>query len=411
MSVNEDFANVDFTTALRSLTMKEIEQAVPPHTFRTVEKRSRSKLEEAAHCLSDCDRTSLTNAAASKRRRIQEDERDFVMHPESTSHAAFDSHFFETVPEERRQECISAFIDATGSQALSRISCAVCAGTFFSSDVQKMLVTDLREMNKLVPAKPHPSQVLTQAMLLHRGTHSFTTVSGIDSHANVCSSCASSLHNNVTPALSLANGMWIGDVPLVLRLLTLPERILVARYFPAAYIVKLYPMKKGARTWSIHGFHSGLRGNVSTYRLNTDDIVSMTDSQIMPPHSEILAATIGVTFVGPRNLPQKTMPGFLYVNRNRIHDALLWLKQNNPIYRDILISSDRLQKLPLNSVLSEIIVTTKHSDDSARLAEERDGYVPEDSDSDECLDDDDEWTDDGDVNMDPSSPDCGACVL
>lgn len=76
------------------------------------------------------------------------------------------------------------------------------------------------------------------------------------------------------------------------------------------------PMKTGARSWLIHGFHSGLRGNVSTYRLNTDDIVSMTDSQIMPPPSTILAATIGVTFVGPRNLPQKTMPSFLYLNRN-----------------------------------------------------------------------------------------------
>lgn len=41
-----------------------------------------------------------------------------------------------------------------------------------------------------------------------------------------------------------------------------------------------------------------------------DDIVHMTDTQTMPP-SSILAATIGVTFVGPQNLPQKTMLGFL----------------------------------------------------------------------------------------------------
>lgn len=73
-------------------------------------------------------------------------------------------------------------------------------------------------------------------------------------------------------------------------------------------------MNKGACTWSLHGFHSSLRGNVSTYHLNTDDIVSMTDSQIMPPPSDILVATIGVMFVGPRNLPQKTMPAFLHVN-------------------------------------------------------------------------------------------------
>ena len=100
----------------------------------------------------------------------------------------------------------------------------------------------------------------------------------------------------------------------------------------------------------------------------------MNDSQIMPPPSTILAATIGITFVGPRNLPQKTMPGFLYINHNRVHDALYWLKHNNPIYRDIIILSSRLENLPMNEVLTEIMVMTKHSDDSAQLAEERDRY-------------------------------------
>ncbi|KAH9028292.1 hypothetical protein EDB85DRAFT_1816803, partial [Lactarius pseudohatsudake] len=86
--------------------------------------------------------------------------------------------------------------------------------------------------------------------------------------------------------------MWVGAVPGELKILTLPERILVARHFPAAYIVKLYPKQKGARCWSAKGLQSGLRGNISTYRLNTDDIVKMTDAQIMPPKSSILAATI-----------------------------------------------------------------------------------------------------------------------
>ncbi|KAH9073594.1 hypothetical protein EDB83DRAFT_2172053, partial [Lactarius deliciosus] len=66
----------------------------------------------------------------------------------------------------------------------------------------------------------------------------------------------------------------------------------------------------------------------------------MTDTQIMPPSASILTATIGVTFVGPKNLPEKTMPGFLCVNCARVHVALLWLKENNPLYWDIIISLD-----------------------------------------------------------------------
>ena len=180
--------------------------------------------------------------------------------------------------------------------------------------------------------------------------------------------------------MSLVNGMWIGEVPLELKILTLPERILVARFFPAAYIFKLYPKKKGARSWSTTGLHSALRGNVSTYRLNTDQIALLASNHIMPQSPTILAATIGVTFVGPRNIPQKTMPGFLRVNRTRVRMALDWLKENNPFYEHITISVERLDALPEDDIPEEIVNLVKFSDDTRLLAEEQDGYVPSDPD-------------------------------
>ncbi|KAH9000485.1 hypothetical protein EDB92DRAFT_1831586 [Lactarius akahatsu] len=73
-------------------------------------------------------------------------------------------------------------------------------------------------------------------MLLERNNNSLGRYENGTPFANVCGSC--------TPALSLANGLWIGDVPPLLNILTLPEQILIARYFPAAYIVKLYPKKR-----------------------------------------------------------------------------------------------------------------------------------------------------------------------
>ncbi|KAH9022939.1 hypothetical protein EDB85DRAFT_1894966 [Lactarius pseudohatsudake] len=80
------------------------------------------------------------------------------------------------------------------------------------------------------------------------------------------------------------------------------------------------------------GLHSGLRGNVSTYRLNTEDIAKMADGQIMPPSPSILAATISVTLLAQRTYRKRTMPGFLRVNRARVCAALVWLKKNNPLY-------------------------------------------------------------------------------
>ena len=186
------------------------------------------------------------------------------------------------------------------------------------------------------------------------------------------------------PVLSLVNGMWIGEVPLALKILTLPECVLVARHFPAGYIVKLFPKKKGTKIWAEgESLHSGLQENVSTYHLNTADIAHLTGDRMMPPCFRILTATVRVTFIGPRNLPEKTLPGFLRVNRNRVRDTLEWLQKNNPFYANIDISVDRLSKLPTDRVPIEISSLAQHLVDETLLANERDGYVPEDEEDNE----------------------------
>lgn len=111
----------------------------------------------------------------------------------------------------------------------------------------------------------------------------------------------------------------------------------------------------------------------------------MVSDNVMPPSSAILAATVGVTFVGPKNLPQKTMPGFLHVNRARVRMALLWLNHNNPIYHDIVISESRLSELPEDGIPAEIWSLTKYSNDIGLLVKEMDGYVPEDPTEEEGL--------------------------
>ena len=358
--------------------MTEIQDNLPDHTFSYSERRSRAKLHLAVYGLSQDHHSVLSDVTRCKRRRLATTDETTASLVEPVVCEVDEEDFFETVSEEVRRDCISSFIDATGHDAMSIACCAVCAGQFFSKEITQVKVDDLRSKNILSPTTPHRAHILTDGMLLHRTPSSMYTSSAGVHCANVCVSCLKYLQNNKLPPLSLANGMWVGDVPLELRVLTLPERILVARFFPAAYIVKLYPMKKGAHSWSPSSLQSGLRGNVSTYRLNTNDIINMTETQVMPPSPEILSATIRVTFVGPKNLPEKTLPGFLRVNRARVHDALRWLKENNPIYKNIEISSDRLNTLPVDEVPVEIWSLMKHSDDTTLLAEEHENYVPED---------------------------------
>ncbi|KAI5984253.1 hypothetical protein EDC04DRAFT_2515323, partial [Pisolithus marmoratus] len=143
-------------------------------------------------------------------------------------------------------------------------------------------------------------------------------------------------------------------VPDELSMLTLPERLLVARYYPTAYIVKLYPRQLGSSGWSSEAVNSGIHGNVSTYRLNTQDITSMVEGNFLPPNPSLLSTVIRVTIVGPRNIPDHCMPSLLTVSRRHVHDALLFLKRENPLYRDIIISERNLSLLPERGVPPEI---------------------------------------------------------
>ncbi|KAJ7692073.1 hypothetical protein B0H17DRAFT_1159660 [Mycena rosella] len=125
--------------------------------------------------------------------------------------------------------------------------------------------------------------------------------------------------------------------------------------------------------------NSGMKGNVSTYRLNTAEISDIIQGGVMPPAPTVLSATIGVTFVGTRNIPLKLLPDFLRVRRNRVADALHWLKQHNRLYSEIEISRSQLELLPINGVPDEISNNVNYSVDTLHLDREQNGYVPLDA--------------------------------
>lgn len=101
----------------------------------------------------------------------------------------------------------------------------------------------------------------------------------------------------------------------------------------------------------------------------------MLDGKTLPLSPDIPAATIGIMIIGPKNLSEKTLPGFLHVQREQVQRALLWLKNNNLLYQDITICDDHLQQLPINAVLCQLIESARYSSDTSALEQERSGYV------------------------------------
>ncbi|KAF8803392.1 hypothetical protein BYT27DRAFT_7214713 [Phlegmacium glaucopus] len=252
--------------------------------------------------------------------------------------------FMKVPSKEMVNAAIEEFIDRTGNAALAAGICAICARETPESELSLHRLHSIPNSHCLKPRAANPNHDLFDGMLLH----------------------PPGVENDVTAR----------RIPYELAYLTLPERILIAKYFPAAYIIKLYPKRAGARHWDKRQMYSGLKGNVSTYRLDQSQIASMIDGSTMPQAVKVLAATIGITFVGPKNLPEKSLPNMFRVRRARVKRALEWLKENNPIFRDITISTSRLAQLPEDDIPYELIATAKHSTDVNTLYAEQDGYVP-----------------------------------
>ncbi|KAK0222292.1 hypothetical protein IW262DRAFT_1296858 [Armillaria fumosa] len=227
-----------------------------------------------------------------------------------TDHQTEDNSFLRPVDQHCLHQRLTIALNRTSNGALQESTCVVCAHLQNHTTMESMDVTAIPHPHLLRPMQYHPSHILSHDMLLYGQEQS-----PITGNIHICLECLRSLTKMELPRLALANNMWLGHVPPELEILMLPERILVACYFPAAYIIKLYPKIKNSKTWNPQSLSSGIKGNVSTYPLPHAYIASFIDGhQTMPPHPTILSALIGITFIQPNDKPQYPFPRELHVH-------------------------------------------------------------------------------------------------
>ncbi|KIO09005.1 hypothetical protein M404DRAFT_132011 [Pisolithus tinctorius Marx 270] len=80
----------------------------------------------------------------------------------------------------------------------------------------------------------------------------------------------------------------------------------------------------------------------------------MLEGSLMPQHVTMLSSVLAITFIGTRLLPKNWLLRTFRVQWEAVHEALQWLKQNNPLYHDITISEQCLMTLPDDEVPEEI---------------------------------------------------------
>jgi hypothetical protein len=138
----------------------------------------------------------------------------------------------------------------------------------------------------------------------------------------MCHDCIKALEQHSIPKLSLANNLWVGNVPHELLTMTIPEQLLIAQYYPRCYIFKLFP-----RDYDVHlpsdQLYMVMVGNVSLFEMNTQEVVEMLNGQRMPSPVAMLVSVIAITFVGTRKLPTDWLIKTFPVRQAVIHRALI----------------------------------------------------------------------------------------
>jgi hypothetical protein len=287
------------------------------------------------------------------------------------------SRFLEVPPSSVIHRCYEDFYSATSNAALKSTVCGICAREVsVKNDGLSTMKIEALPAHRLTPAVPHPAHGKFLGGMLLEPKGVVIGPSG-EEQVNICGSCRTELakNRNLPPKFSLANNLWIGQVPWELKKLTFPEQLLIAHLYPRVFVFKLYPKSTGY-AHDTATLQRGMRGTVSTYDLNVNAVTDMLGGKLMPRPLTILSSVISVTYIGLGKLPKNWLRSTFRVRREVVATALAWLKANNSkYYGDIEISADALKRLPEDDVPDEILSIVRQSSDIGLLDQEGAGYV------------------------------------
>ena len=165
-------------------------------------------------------------------------------------------------------------------------------------------------------------------------------------------------------SFSSATDMDPGSVPDQLKGLIQAEEMLIAK---SCSVMRVYRLKGGQR---------GYGGHIVNLAQNIGDFVN----SLPRPARELPIIVV-------RRQGGEGFHKDLLVRRQRVFDALNWLKANDPFYSDISINTDNLNSLPDNGSLQDLYETSGDDDlDSERdTGPEQDGASGGDEDTESFL--------------------------
>ena len=272
----------------------------------------------------------------------------------------------QLVPQRLKDKIVDLFKEQTSSAALSVSTCASCAEDHLNSDIRFLQIDeniigifkrpDKRQNGRvdstwldqscIPPDVPFSDGVLRDVLLDPRGVR-IDPSGGMT--MSLCADCNTAVKHSKLPALALANHTFLGSIPKELRDLTVVEEAMIARCRSKCWVVQLKEFEGGDPDLTTPSVQRGMRGHIIIYPQRPSEISSM-----LPPSIDDISTPICVIFVGsspPSNewLREKAKP--LVVRREKVREALVWLKNHNSIYKDIVINHTLLNTLEPEQIL------------------------------------------------------------
>jgi len=168
----------------------------------------------------------------------------------------------------------------------------------------------------------------------------------------VCTSCRDSLLKGKRPIKSLANGLWLGEVPPQLKSLSFAEQMMVARIRHNRCLVR------------VSSGRAKMTANCIMFSNPTVQIYN-----VLPPSSAELNEVLAFVFMGSaKPTPEDFRRTPMLVRRKNVLAALDWLKLNHRDYADLCISKENLATYPEEGPPVVVDYRPMGPEDSNRMA-------------------------------------------
>ncbi|KAI0337780.1 hypothetical protein BDW22DRAFT_1304415, partial [Trametopsis cervina] len=149
---------------------------------------------------------------------------------------------------------------------------------------------------------------------------------------HMCPPCLVAVRRHHIGRHSLANGIWLGDVPDALMSLNFVEQLLVAKYRHNICVVRV---DKGQRKMSANAI------------VFPQPVVAV--SRILPPARDEMDLCLAILFTGSAvPTPKDYTRTPLLVRHNKVVAALQWLKLNHIDYGDVELSYENMATYPVD---------------------------------------------------------------